>query len=241
MATEHLKIVSELVFETSNLLLQAPAIFLSVSRPEAIPTVEGIDRIVDLLRVVIPLLPKASPDFGDCENIIAAGIAHDARLKGAFANIIRFGPVQVEKQIAGFDCRITFISDKLVGVLQILPANLCGDGVSTVRQVLEADPVNPTGAIIGKVIIDDEVREHMRAAGIALDEVLAEGRRNMLRRWWRSRDDHSLKDLTAALILTISTSHATPRCCSAWISPALTTLPPISPNPTAKPAAQSWR
>jgi cyanophycin synthetase len=140
----------------------------------------------------------AKPNNQDNGVAVHVNIEDDAKLKGAFADIVKFGPVQVEKQIAGFDHRITFIGDRLVGVLQILPASISGDGASTVRSLLEADTVRTTGAIIGKITIDDEVREHLRGAGVALDDVLPKGKRIILRRWWRSRDDHSLKDVTVA-------------------------------------------
>ena len=124
-------------------------------------------------------------------------INDETSLKLAIKDVAKYGLIQVEKHIEGFDHRITFVGNSLVGVLEILPANIRGDGRSTVRQLLETEPVATQGLIRGKIIVDGEVLEHIARAGLHLDDVLPQGREVILRRWWRNNNDHSLRDVTS--------------------------------------------
>ena len=101
------------------------------------------------------------------------------------------------RYLPGFDHRFTFIRGRLVGVLQTSPPIIEGDGVATVRQLVDAEPSTTATVARRKIIVDDEVLGRIRAAGYAMDDVLPAGERIVLRLWWRSQPDHMLSNVTA--------------------------------------------
>ncbi len=125
------------------------------------------------------------------------GIAGETELREAYRSSRVHGPLQVEQHLAGFDHRFTFIRGRLIGVVRTTPPIIEGDGTSTVRQLLEAEPVGTATIARRKIILDEEVVDRIRAAGYVLDDELPAGERIVLRAWWRNKPDHMLENVTA--------------------------------------------
>lgn len=84
--------------------------------------------------------------------------------------------VIIEENFEGEDFRFFVVGDKVSGVIQRLPANVTGDGTSTIKQLVELKNVlramNPylRGA---PIMVDDEIDYMLTRQGKSLDSVLA--------------------------------------------------------------------
>jgi cyanophycin synthetase len=146
-------------------------------------------------QIGFPLVVK--PINQDMGVGVLVAISDETALQEAFVRTRRYGVVQIETYIAGFDHRITFIDNVLVGVLRTTPPIIVGDGKTKIQQLLEADRIATPSMIKGKITIDDEVLGRVRDRGYAPDDILPSGQEIVLRQWWRNALDHTLEDVTA--------------------------------------------
>jgi cyanophycin synthetase len=145
-------------------------------------------------QIGFPLVVK--PIDQDMGAGVLVAISDEAALQEAFTRTRRYGVVQIEKYITGFDHRITFIDNVLVSVLRTTPPIIVGDGKTKIQQLLEADRIATPSMIKGKITIDDEVLGRVRDHGYAPDDILPSGQEIVLRLWWRNALDHALEDVT---------------------------------------------
>ncbi|MER3436369.1 MAG: cyanophycin synthetase, partial [Chloroflexota bacterium] len=92
----------------------------------------------------------------------------------------RAGAVVVESYITGRDYRILVINNQVVAVAERVPAHVTGDGVHTVRELVDitnADPRRGVGheKVLTRITIDAQTMETLERQGIGLDDVPAEG------------------------------------------------------------------
>jgi len=83
----------------------------------------------------------------------------------------------VEKQLVGFDYRALVVNNRLIAVAQRVPANVVGDGKSTIQNLIEktnADPRRGYGHenVLTQIDIDNQTLRCIRKAGYALETVL---------------------------------------------------------------------
>lgn len=94
--------------------------------------------------------------------------------------------VMVEKFITGHDFRLLVVGDKLVAVARREPPHVIGDGMHTVRQLVDivnSDPRRGTGhaTSLTKIRFDDIARARLAVQGYTPDTVLPKGARAVLR------------------------------------------------------------
>lgn len=90
--------------------------------------------------------------------------------------------VLVERHWGGAAIRFHFVRPQVVGVRMDLPANVDGDGVSTLAELIatkNAEKARRTGH--APIAIDDDLMFHLERQGIGLDHVPEAGRRLFLR------------------------------------------------------------
>jgi cyanophycin synthetase len=88
--------------------------------------------------------------------------------------------VLVEEQFVGSDHRILVVGGEVVAVAERVPAQVVGDGGSTVKQLIEVvnrDPRRGDGheKVMTRIVIDDHVREMLGRVGLDLESIPAEG------------------------------------------------------------------
>jgi cyanophycin synthetase len=118
---------------------------------------------------------------------VTTGIDNEARLAEAFdraATISR--RVIVERQLVGRDHRILVVAGKVVAVAERIPARVTGDGVKSIRDLIEgvnADPRRGTGheAVLTRIRIDAALEASLAQAGLTLDTVPPAGADIVLR------------------------------------------------------------
>ena len=88
--------------------------------------------------------------------------------------------VIVEHFITGFDYRFLVINYKLVAVARRDPASVTGDGISTIKELINqinSDPKrgNQHSNVLTKIAIDETTQEILQSYGLSLDTVLNRG------------------------------------------------------------------
>lgn len=115
---------------------------------------------------------------------VTAGLPADADLSQAFAAAEACGSgVLVERYVEGVDHRLIVIGGQFTAALNRVPPSVTGDGVRTLRQLLEhlnKDPYRD-GFRMFPVPCDDELVQHLARQGLDLDAVPKMGRMITLR------------------------------------------------------------
>ena len=88
--------------------------------------------------------------------------------------------VIVERYIKGRDYRVLVVGDKVVAVAQRIPAHVVGDGMHSIKQLIEivnSDPRrgNDHEKPLTKIVVDDISKNLLRKQGYTLDSVPAPG------------------------------------------------------------------
>ena len=102
-----------------------------------------------------------------------------AAFHGALAQS-RGGDVVVETYVAGNDYRCLVIGGKVAAIAERVPASVTGDGVHTVRELVDianSDPRRGIGheKVLTRIRVDDAAVSLVRAQGYEMDEVLPDG------------------------------------------------------------------
>lgn len=127
-----------------------------------------------------PLVIK--PPSRDGGEGVVVGITDTDRLVAAFeaAQRISPGPVIVERHVPGEDHRLLVVDGRVLQVVRRRAAHVVGDGMLTVRQLLNrlnSDPLRGTEkySLLKVVHLDDEVRDLLAEQGLEPDAVPADG------------------------------------------------------------------
>ena len=138
--------------------------------------VKHISELEDAVRELgFPVVVK--PVDGNHGKGATINIATLSQAREAFQAASRFSAkVLVERYIKGFDFRFLVINYKLVAVAKRTPASVIGDGVSTIRQLIDRENCNPergTGhdKVLTKIIIDDSTHDVLAERGLSLRSV----------------------------------------------------------------------
>jgi len=133
----------------------------------------------------IVLKPK-STNFGIGIHIFKDGTTFE-EARGAFRHARSFDDVVLlETFLPGKEYRFLVIGDEVAGILHRVPANVTGDGVSTIRELVDKkneDPLRGKGykTPLEKIDIDDIVVAFLRPQDKTPDSVLADGELVFLR------------------------------------------------------------
>lgn len=121
------------------------------------------------------------PTDGSFGRGVVTNIKNEQELRKAL-NIIRrekkYPDIIVEQHIPGEDYRIYVVGDKAVAAMKRIPANVVGDGKSTVKELIklknEERKHNPR-LISCLIRVDQELIDFIKKSGYTLDSVLERG------------------------------------------------------------------
>lgn len=130
-----------------------------------------------------PLVVK--PSHGSLSHHATYPVADDAELTEAIAIAKQYEPeILVEKYLKGTFYRATVIGKKEVFVCVKEPANVIGDGVSTLRDLIARKNEDPLRGEAGdrsrtlhKIPVDAALVQRLANQGISLDSILEENRK----------------------------------------------------------------
>jgi GNAT-family acetyltransferase (TIGR03103 family) len=118
------------------------------------------------------------PARGEQGQGVAVGIERMESLKSAIANARHLcDQVLVEAFWPGEDLRLVVIGFRLVAAAIRRPAQVTGDGQSTIKRLIERQSRRRQAATGGesRIPLDEETRRCVAKAGYALDDLLPEG------------------------------------------------------------------
>jgi glutamate--cysteine ligase len=117
---------------------------------------------------------------------VSTNLQTSGELISAIENAFRYsGKVIVEEYFTGREYRFLVIDYKVRAIAYREPANVTGDGVSTIGQLIDkknAGRGTDYRYPLLKIIIDDEVKRHLKAASLTTDSILRKGEKIYLRK-----------------------------------------------------------
>ena len=108
---------------------------------------------------------------------VSLEVSTPEEMKVAFEGASEFSPtVLVEEMFTGRNYRVVVIGGKMVAASERFPCTVLGDGVSSIRQLIEIENQNPLRGVgherpLTKIKVDADVRTHLAHGGMSLDTV----------------------------------------------------------------------
>jgi cyanophycin synthetase len=161
-------------------LLHAAGVPVPHGRP-----VEDIDDAWQVAQQIgLPVVLK--PQDGNQGKGVTVNVATRAHLEVAYRAAEEIGPVMVEKYLPGSDYRLLVVGDRLVAAARRDPPQVIGDGVHTVRELVDivnSDPKRGTGhaTSLTKIRFDDIAIARLEVQELVPESVPEKGRRVILR------------------------------------------------------------
>ncbi len=175
--------VSESIAQDKDLskrLLEAAGVPVPTGAP-----VSTVDEAWDVAqRIGLPVVVK--PLDGNQGKGVTVNVATREHLEIAYKAADEIGTVMVEKFLPGSDYRLLVVGDKLVAAARRDPPHVIGDGVHTVKQLVDivnADPKRGDGhaTALTKIRFDDIAVARLALQDLTPDSVPEMGRRVVLR------------------------------------------------------------
>ena len=126
-----------------------------------------------LNNITKPVITK--PNLGSRSRHTMIHLNMPKDLIAGFKKAKKLSPlVIVEEELRGYLFRGTLIGGKLVGVIKRDQPEVKGDGVHTVRELLDEENKRPerNGPIFHKIIIDSEAEEELKRQNIKLNDIV---------------------------------------------------------------------
>lgn len=141
---------------------------------------DALCHLSDLKNKPIVIKPK-STNFGKGISIFPEGTKEED-LESAFKEAFKHdNTVLVEEFIKGKEYRFLVIGEEVVGILHRVPANVVGDGVHTIKELVSLknqDPLRGKGyrRPLEKIHLDETARLFLKAQGFDFESIPEEGR-----------------------------------------------------------------
>jgi cyanophycin synthetase len=148
------------------------------------PVSDVDDAWAAALEVGLPVVVK--PQDGNQGKGVTVNITDRAQLDLAYRVAAEIGEVMVEKYLPGSDFRMLVVGDRLVAAARRDPPQVIGDGVHTVRELVDlvnADPRRGTGhaTSLTKIRFDDIAVARLELQGLQPGSVPTKGQQVILR------------------------------------------------------------
>jgi cyanophycin synthetase len=149
------------------------AVGVPVPRGGVVRTVE--EALVEAERIKGPVVLK--PLDGNHGRGVSLGLATPDQVRWGFDQAIKHGRrVIVEEQYVGRDYRILVVGGQVVAVAERVPAQVVGDGRSSVTQLIDTvnqDPRRGVGheQVMTRIVVDDHVHDMLARVGLTLEAV----------------------------------------------------------------------
>ncbi len=161
-------------------LLAAAGVPVPVGRP--VTDLEDAAKVVEEIGWPVVVKPR---DGNQGKGVTVNIVSHD-HLAIAYKVAAEYGEVMVERYLPGNDFRLLVVGDRLVAAARRDPPHVIGDGVHTVRQLVDKvneDPRRGQGhaTSLTKIRIDEIAIARLQVQGLTADDVPEKGRRVILR------------------------------------------------------------
>lgn len=131
---------------------------------------ERIHKAIDYARGRYPVVAKARTGLQG--RNVHANLRNEGELREALESlcIAGFDEFLVEQHVGGREYRVKMFDDEVVGVIEKTAALVTGDGVSTVRQLIDAENRRRRHRSLALITIDSHVTRHLSRSEIGLDD-----------------------------------------------------------------------
>jgi cyanophycin synthetase len=175
--------VAEAIAQDKDLtkkLLHAAGVPVPLGRPVA----NVIEAWEFAQKIGLPVVVK--PQDGSQGRGVTVNITSFEQMEAAFHSAAERGVVMVEKFLAGADYRLLVVGHRLVAAARRDPPQVIGDGVHSVRELVEkvnADPRRGDGhaTSLTKIRFDDIAQQRLALQGLSPGSIPESGRRVLLR------------------------------------------------------------
>lgn len=153
----------------------------------AVHSVEEARRFWPRLKGAGIVIKPRSTNFGEGVYILRTADWTPPQAEEAVAAALRLDSVVLlEAFIQGPEYRFLVIGDETVAVLQRIPANVCGDGLRSIRQLVaekNLDPRRGSGyhTPLEQIRLTETEAAYLAAQGLDFDSILPVGKRVLLR------------------------------------------------------------
>jgi cyanophycin synthetase len=166
--------------DLTKTLLQAAGVPVPIGRPVH----DADDAWAAAQQVGLPVVVK--PQDGNQGKGVTVNVATREQMDAAFKAAEAIGTVMVEKYLPGGDYRLLVVGKKLVAAARRDPPHVIGDGLRTVRELVDrvnADPKRGDGhaTSLTKIRFDDIAIGRLQAQGLQPQSVPRKGERVLLR------------------------------------------------------------
>src|SRR5450830_860554 len=166
--------------DLTKMLLRAAGVPVPLGRPATSPD----DAWAAALEIGLPVVLK--PQDGNQGKGVTVNIVDRAHLDLAYKAAADIGEVLVEKYLPGNDFRLLVVGDRLVAAARRDPPQVIGDGVHTVRELVDivnADPRRGVGhaTSLTKIRFDDIAIARLALQDLKPESVPPKGQRVILR------------------------------------------------------------
>jgi cyanophycin synthetase len=128
-------------------------------------------------RIGYPVVLK--PLDGNHGRGVCLSLADEAAVRRQFPSAAaesRRGAVIVEQFLSGKDYRVLVVGGQVVAVAERVPAHVRGDGLHTVRELIEIENADPRRGVghekaLTRISVDAQTAETLRIQGLTLDDV----------------------------------------------------------------------
>jgi GNAT-family acetyltransferase (TIGR03103 family) len=139
------------------------------------------------------------PARGEQGRGVSVGLSASAEIDAAVAEAQRISDrVVIEEMVEGDDLRLIVIDYKVVAAAVRRPARIIGDGVNTIRKLIEAQSRRRAAATGGesRIPLDGETERCLHGAGYGLNDVLEEGKEMAVRKTANLHTGGTIHDVT---------------------------------------------
>lgn len=194
--------------EAISICVQKPKTY-EYLRKNNIPVPEGRDFsktatdeeiIAYAEKIGYPLVVK--PTDGASGKGVIVDIKNITELKDAIQTVryeLKYKDVIVERFIRGMDYRVYVVDGEVIGIYKRVPANVIGDGISTIEQLIEIkNNIRKKNPFIQRrsIKIDDNLIDYLEEQNLSLQSVPEKGERIFLRRQGEYLQERDPVDIT---------------------------------------------
>lgn len=130
----------------------------------------------------------AKPIFGSHGKSVFVGIKNKKMLDAAMTDILKNNEhILIEKEFIGKEYRFTAARKKVLAVMYREPANIVGDGVHTIKELVKIKNKDPRRGekyekVLCKIKIDKIVKHNLAEQNLKFNSVLSKGQKIYLRK-----------------------------------------------------------
>ncbi|WP_067933484.1 cyanophycin synthetase [Alicyclobacillus kakegawensis] len=141
--------------------------------------------VAEFHRLGAPVVVK--PYNGNQGRGVSLNLASEEEVRRAYQFASRYSQrVMVERYVEGRNVRLLVVGGRLIAASERIPAHVQGDGVHTVRQLIEAVNAHPDRGTdhekpLTRIVVDEIARQVLARQGLSLDDVPEAGRAVFLR------------------------------------------------------------